>query len=150
MNERVACFLVFTVLKPLIRTRTREGGCCLAAVGKFAGNSKNPVLSMSDSLPTEYTRHVWDDHCSGDFDVDLVWFLLIGLVAGWLASILIKVRGLGLAEKLIVGVIGAIIGGYLFRALPVDLPVSGTAGSLITATVGAAVLLFVLKLIRRY
>jgi uncharacterized membrane protein YeaQ/YmgE (transglycosylase-associated protein family) len=49
-----------------------------------------------------------------------------------------------------VGVIGAIIGGYLFRALPVDLPMSGTAGSLITATVGAGVLLFVLKLIRRY
>ncbi len=82
--------------------------------------------------------------------MDIVWFLLIGLVAGWLASILIKVRGLGLVEKLVVGVIGAVIGGYLFRAVPVDLPVSGTAGSLITATVGAIILLFVLKLVRRY
>jgi uncharacterized membrane protein YeaQ/YmgE (transglycosylase-associated protein family) len=82
--------------------------------------------------------------------VDVVWFLLIGLVAGWLASRLIKVRGLGLAEKLVVGVIGAVIGGYVFRALPVDLPVPGTVGSLITATVGAAILLFLLKLIRRY
>jgi uncharacterized membrane protein YeaQ/YmgE (transglycosylase-associated protein family) len=81
--------------------------------------------------------------------VDIVWFLLIGLVAGWLASHLIKVRGLGLVEKLVVGVIGAVIGGYVFRALPVDLPVSGTAGSLITATVGAVILLFALKLIRR-
>ena len=82
--------------------------------------------------------------------MEIVGFLLIGLVAGWLASHLIKVRGLGLAEKLIVGVIGAIIGGYVFRALPVDIPVSGTVGSLITATVGAAILLFVLKLVRRY
>jgi len=82
--------------------------------------------------------------------VDIVWFLLIGLVAGWLASHLIKVRGLGLAEKLIVGVIGAVIGGYVFRVLPVNLNVSETAGSLITATVGAAILLFLLKLIRRY
>jgi uncharacterized membrane protein YeaQ/YmgE (transglycosylase-associated protein family) len=80
--------------------------------------------------------------------VDIVWFLLIGLVAGWLASYLIKVRGLGLVEKLVVGVIGALIGGYVFRFLPVN--VSGTSGSLITATVGAAILLFVLKLIRRY
>jgi uncharacterized membrane protein YeaQ/YmgE (transglycosylase-associated protein family) len=83
--------------------------------------------------------------------VEILGFLLIGLVAGWLASHLIKVRGLGLAEKLIVGVIGAVIGGYIFRALPVDVPVgSGTVGSLITATVGAAILLFVLKLVRRY
>jgi len=81
--------------------------------------------------------------------VDIVGFLLIGLVAGWVASFLIKVRGLGLAEKLIVGVIGAVVGGYLFRFLPVNVS-SGTAGSLITATVGAAVLLFLLKLIRRY
>jgi len=82
--------------------------------------------------------------------VDIVWFLLIGLVAGWLASHLIKVRGFGLAEKLIVGVIGALIGGYVFRVLPVNMNVSGTAGSLITATVGAAILLFLLKLFRRY
>ncbi len=82
--------------------------------------------------------------------MDIVWFLLIGLLAGWLASHLIKVRGLGLAEKLIVGVIGALIGGYVFRVLPVNVNVSGTAGSLITATVGAAILLFLLKLIRRY
>ncbi|MGO9471769.1 MAG: GlsB/YeaQ/YmgE family stress response membrane protein [Isosphaeraceae bacterium] len=82
--------------------------------------------------------------------MDIVWFLLIGLAAGWLASFLIKVRGLGLAEKLIVGVIGALIGGYVFRVLPVNMNVSGTAGSLITATVGAAILLFLLKLIRRY
>lgn len=82
--------------------------------------------------------------------MDIVWFLLIGLVAGWLASHLIKVRGLGLAEKLIVGVIGALIGGYVFRVLPVNMNVSGTAGSLITATVGAAILLFLLKLFRRY
>ena len=82
--------------------------------------------------------------------MDIVWFLLIGLVAGWLASHLIKVRGLGLIEKLVVGVIGAVIGGYLFRAVPVDLPGGSTVGALITATVGAAILLFVLKLVRRY
>jgi uncharacterized membrane protein YeaQ/YmgE (transglycosylase-associated protein family) len=83
--------------------------------------------------------------------VDIVWFLLIGLVAGWLASHLIKVRGLGLAEKLIVGVIGSLVGGYVFKYLPVNVPAGGdTVGSLITATVGAAILLFVLKLVRRY
>jgi uncharacterized membrane protein YeaQ/YmgE (transglycosylase-associated protein family) len=80
--------------------------------------------------------------------MNIIWFLLIGLVAGWLASHLMKVRGFGLGEKLIVGVIGALIGGYVFDALGVSM--SGTLGSLVAATVGAAILLFLLKLIRRY
>jgi uncharacterized membrane protein YeaQ/YmgE (transglycosylase-associated protein family) len=80
--------------------------------------------------------------------VELVWFLLIGLVAGWLASHLVKVRGFGLVEKMIIGVIGSLIGGYVFQAL--KLPVPQTAGSLITATVGAVILLFLVKLVRRY
>jgi len=79
--------------------------------------------------------------------MDIVWFLLIGLVAGWLASLLMRVRGFGLLEKLIVGVIGALIGGYVFGVLGVS--ASGTLGKLIAATVGAAILLFLLKLIRR-
>ncbi len=80
--------------------------------------------------------------------MDIVSFLLIGLVAGWLASHLMKVRGFGLVEKLIVGVIGALIGGYVFDILGVT--TSSGVGKLVTATVGAAILLFLLKLIRRY
>ena len=41
-------------------------------------------------------------------------FLLIGLIAGWLAGLLTKGRGLGLANDLIVGVLGAFLGGLLF------------------------------------
>jgi uncharacterized membrane protein YeaQ/YmgE (transglycosylase-associated protein family) len=78
---------------------------------------------------------------------NIISFLLIGLVAGWLASYLIKGRGFRLVEALIVGVIGALLGGFLFGLLGIS--TSGLLGSLITATVGAVVLLFLLKFIRR-
>jgi uncharacterized membrane protein YeaQ/YmgE (transglycosylase-associated protein family) len=78
--------------------------------------------------------------------MDLLWFLLIGLAAGWLAGQLFKGRGFGLVGNLIVGVIGALIGGFLFRELGVS--TSGGVGTLIMATVGALVLLFLLSLIK--
>jgi uncharacterized membrane protein YeaQ/YmgE (transglycosylase-associated protein family) len=78
--------------------------------------------------------------------MDIVGILIIGLVAGWLASKFIRGRGLGLAGNLVVGVLGAIIGGYVFGVLGVS--AGGTVGRLISATVGAAILLFLLKLVR--
>src|SRR5207247_2439842 len=49
--------------------------------------------------------------------LDILWFILIGLAAGWLAGMLVKCRGFGLIGDLIVGVVGAIIGGFVFRLL---------------------------------
>lgn len=47
--------------------------------------------------------------------MDIVWFLLIGLVAGWLASLITKRKGKGIVSYLIIGVVGAFLGGFLFR-----------------------------------
>jgi uncharacterized membrane protein YeaQ/YmgE (transglycosylase-associated protein family) len=79
--------------------------------------------------------------------VNIVLFLLIGLAAGWLAGQLVKRRGSGWVEDLIIGVIGALIGGFLFGLLGVD--TGGLLGSLISATIGAVILLFLLGYIRR-
>ncbi len=79
--------------------------------------------------------------------MNLVYFLLIGLAAGWLAGQLVKGSGFGLIENLIVGVIGALIGGFVFGTLGVN--VGGLLGELIAATVGALILLYLLKFIRR-
>jgi uncharacterized membrane protein YeaQ/YmgE (transglycosylase-associated protein family) len=79
--------------------------------------------------------------------VHIILFLLIGIAAGWLAGQLVKGRGFGLVENLIIGVIGALIGGFVFGALNVN--VGGLLGQLIAATVGAIILLYLLKLIRR-
>lgn len=75
----------------------------------------------------------------------IVWFLLIGLVAGFLAGVLTKGSGFGILGNLIVGVLGALLGGLLFRLL--GLSAENLIGSLITATVGAVVLLFLLSFV---
>ena len=78
---------------------------------------------------------------------DLIYFLLIGLAAGWLAGKFMKGQSLGLVGNLVVGVVGAVLGGFLFGLL--GLLAIGLLGSLIPATVGAIVLLFILQKIKR-
>jgi len=77
---------------------------------------------------------------------NVLWFLLIGLAAGWLAGQIMK-TDFGLVGDLIVGVIGALLGGFLFGLLGLAVPT--LIGSLITATVGAIVLLYLLRFIKR-
>ena len=78
----------------------------------------------------------------------LLWFLLIGLVAGWLAGKLMKGKGIGLFGDLIIGVIGSFIGGFLFRTLGISTN-GGLIGALIVATIGAVVLLYLFRLIKK-
>ncbi len=79
--------------------------------------------------------------------MEFVWFIVIGIVAGWLAGQIMKGGGYGLLGDLIVGVLGALLGGFLFRLLGIT--AGGLIGSLITALVGAIVLIAILRLIKR-
>jgi uncharacterized membrane protein YeaQ/YmgE (transglycosylase-associated protein family) len=75
--------------------------------------------------------------------------LLIGLAAGWLAGQLMKGSGFGWVGDLIVGCIGALLGGFLLTELGLYLG-GGLLGALITATIGAIVLLLLLRVLKRY
>lgn len=78
----------------------------------------------------------------------LVVFLLIGGVAGWLAGLIMKGGGFGILGNIIAGVIGAVLGGWLFGLLGIS--VGGQwLGSLVTATAGAVILLFAIGFIRK-
>ncbi|MFO1463323.1 MAG: GlsB/YeaQ/YmgE family stress response membrane protein [bacterium] len=76
-----------------------------------------------------------------------LWFILIGLVAGWLAGRVMRGRGFGCFGNVAMGIIGALIGGFLFRYLGVS--AGGTLGSLVTAFVGAATLIFLIQLFKK-
>jgi uncharacterized membrane protein YeaQ/YmgE (transglycosylase-associated protein family) len=78
----------------------------------------------------------------------LIWFIVIGLVAGWLAGQIMKGGGFGVVGDIIVGVIGAVIGGFLFQRSGAFAG-SGLVGSLIVATIGAVILLFGLRLLKK-
>lgn len=75
------------------------------------------------------------------------WFLIIGIAAGWLAGKLTRGRGFGLVGDFVVGILGALVGGFIFRFIGVAS--FGLVGSLIMATAGAVVLLWLIRLLRR-
>ena len=79
----------------------------------------------------------------------LIVILVVGLIAGWLAGQIMKGGGFGIIGDIIVGVIGAFIGGWLWGLL--KLPALGPwwLTAIISATVGACILLFILRLIKR-
>jgi uncharacterized membrane protein YeaQ/YmgE (transglycosylase-associated protein family) len=77
----------------------------------------------------------------------LIIILVVGLVAGWLASQIVRGTGLGIIGDIIVGIAGAFIGGWLLPRLNIHLGV-GIAAAIINATIGAIVLLAVIKLVR--
>jgi uncharacterized membrane protein YeaQ/YmgE (transglycosylase-associated protein family) len=78
----------------------------------------------------------------------LLYIIVVGLIAGFLASVVIP-TGLGLIGALVVGVIGAAIGFYLFPALGTHVSANPNVATIITATVGAIIFLFILRLARR-
>ena len=77
----------------------------------------------------------------------LIWLLVVGLVAGWLAGQLSKGRGFGVVGDIVVGILGAVFGGFLFRLLGIY-PDGGFLSQLVTATVGAVALLFLVRVVK--
>ena len=77
----------------------------------------------------------------------LLYFLLVGALAGWLGGQIMKGSGFGIIGNIVVGIIGGIIGGWLFGFLGISAG-GGFTGSIITAAVGAVVLLWLAKLFK--
>jgi uncharacterized membrane protein YeaQ/YmgE (transglycosylase-associated protein family) len=78
----------------------------------------------------------------------LVIWLVVGLVSGWLASAAVG-GGFGVLGDIVIGVIGAFVGGLVFRALGLHAPFGGLAGTVVVAFLGAVLLLLVLRVARR-
>jgi uncharacterized membrane protein YeaQ/YmgE (transglycosylase-associated protein family) len=76
----------------------------------------------------------------------LIISLLIGAVAGWLAGQVMRGAGFGLVVNIIVGMIGALVAGWLF---PSFLPITGIAGSIVQSTIGAIIVLAAVGLVKR-
>ena len=76
----------------------------------------------------------------------LLW-IVVGLVAGWLASVVVG-GGYGVVGDIVIGVVGSFLGGLIFHALHIHSPFGGLAGTIFVAFIGAIALLVVLRLIR--
>ena len=75
----------------------------------------------------------------------LIIFLAIGAFAGWLAGNLMKGDGFGLIGNIVVGIVGAVVGGWVLLGISIN----GLIGSIVTAVAGASLLLFVVGLIKK-
>ena len=78
----------------------------------------------------------------------LIWWLIVGLIAGFLASVVMRGGGYGIVGDIVVGLIGAFIGGWLFGLLGVSTS-GGLLGSIIVAFIGACILILLLRAISR-
>jgi uncharacterized membrane protein YeaQ/YmgE (transglycosylase-associated protein family) len=79
-------------------------------------------------------------------EIIVIW-LLVGLVSGWLASQVVRGGGSGALTDILVGIVGAFIGGMIFRAERWHVPFRGYAGLIFVAFCGAALLLLVMKVV---
>jgi len=77
----------------------------------------------------------------------LLWTIIIGIIAGWLAGLIVKGRGMGVLIDLVVGIIGALIGGFV--AGLIGLAAYGLIGRLAIATLGAVLLLLLVRAIKK-
>lgn len=77
----------------------------------------------------------------------LLWEIIIGILAGFLAAKIVKGSGMGILIDLVVGVLGSIIGGWVFGLL--GLAAYGLIGRLVMATIGAIILLLIVRAIKR-
>lgn len=77
-----------------------------------------------------------------------IYFIVVGLIAGFLAGTLMKGGGYGILGDIVVGILGALLGGWLFGVLGLGVG-GGLLGSIVVATIGAIVLIVLLRAIKR-
>lgn len=81
--------------------------------------------------------------------MDIITLLVVGLVAGVLATLVVGGVGYGILGDIVIGIVGAFLGNWLFGVLRITVPFDGLGGTIFVAFVGAVVLLLLLKVIRK-
>lgn len=78
----------------------------------------------------------------------MIGAIIVGALAGWLAGVLTKGEGYGILINILLGIIGGVIGGWVFRFFGFT-PGTGFVPQLITALVGAAIVLYIFKALKK-
>jgi len=80
--------------------------------------------------------------------MNIITFLLVGLVTGWVASSLIMGHGMGTIRNIVIGVIGALVGGFVFDIF--GIAIYGFWGSVLMSTIGAVLFLYVVGIFSKH
>jgi uncharacterized membrane protein YeaQ/YmgE (transglycosylase-associated protein family) len=104
------------------------------------------TVAFAEVSTRETNRRILNMMVLADISLSaVIWWLIVGLIAGFLASIVMRGGGYGIVGDIIVGLIGAFIGGWLFSLLGIG--AGGLIGSIVVAFIGACILIFLLRLI---
>jgi len=79
--------------------------------------------------------------------MSLIWWIIVGLIAGWAAGKIMKGGGYGAVMDIVLGIVGAIVGGWLFGLLGIH--AGGMIGTIIVAIIGAVVLIWISRMIKK-
>jgi uncharacterized membrane protein YeaQ/YmgE (transglycosylase-associated protein family) len=103
-------------------------------------------LRALESLPNSMTRPKNCGKASVEEAMHFLWWILVGLVAGWATGKVMKGGGYGFFVDIILGIVGAIVGGFIARAIGFS-PAGGMIYTILIATGGAILVVFVFRLI---
>ena len=78
----------------------------------------------------------------------LIWWIIVGLIAGWAAGKIMKGSGYGPLMDIVLGMVGAVVGGWIFNALGIY-PAGGIVASIVVAIVGAVILIWLSRVLKR-
>jgi uncharacterized membrane protein YeaQ/YmgE (transglycosylase-associated protein family) len=78
----------------------------------------------------------------------LIWWIIVGLIAGWAAGKIMRGGGYGPAMDIVLGMVGAVVGGWIFNALGIY-PGGGILGSIVVAIIGAIFLIWLSRLLKK-
>ena len=78
----------------------------------------------------------------------LIWWIIVGLIAGWAAGKIMRGAGYGPVIDIVLGMVGAVVGGWIFNALGIY-PGGGILGSIVVAIIGAMLLIWLSRLVKK-
>jgi uncharacterized membrane protein YeaQ/YmgE (transglycosylase-associated protein family) len=78
---------------------------------------------------------------------NLIWWIIVGLIAGWAAGRIMKGGGYGVAMDIVLGIVGAVVGGWLMGMLGID--AGGFLGTIVIAIIGAVFLIWLSRLLKK-
>jgi uncharacterized membrane protein YeaQ/YmgE (transglycosylase-associated protein family) len=78
----------------------------------------------------------------------LIWWIVVGLIAGWAAGKIMRGGGYGALMDIVLGMVGAILGGWIFNAIGIY-PGGGLIGSIVVAIVGAVILIWITRMLKK-
>src|SRR5215469_8439334 len=129
-------------------TLTLSHACCCAPDSSCSNEMPDHVLFVCGRGDSNRRQDLSNSEIARRKDMFILWWIVVGLIAGWITGKIMKGSGYGAIMDIVIGIIGAIIGGFIMRAVGF----AGEGGmiyTIIVAVIGAVILTLIFRLIKK-